>query len=136
MSYTDPRFQVRPLTMVGVITGTATASGTNAVTNASLNMAPPAFVRKTKINTIRVEPGIATPANWTLKLIAKNGTDAMGTSAALGTGTFGQVFDITCTSNTFAAGVAPTFILDGTSTASGQSLGTFNVFMEAQELHA
>lgn len=138
MSYSDGRFQARPLVNAGTITGTATASGTNAVTAADLNMTPPAFVRKSKIVAIRVEPAKAVPANWTLKVIAKNGTNVVGSATGLGAGTAGQLFDLSVDSaqNTFGTNSAVAFTLDGTSTASGQSLGTYNVFMEVQELPA
>jgi hypothetical protein len=136
MGYSDQKFQSRPLVNAGTITGTATASGTNSPTGTDLNVAPPQFIRKTVINSVNVECAKAVPANFTsLKFILKNGTNTAG-SVTVGTGTAGQVFaaSLTAGSNTYAAGAGPTFVLDGTSTASGQSLGTFNVFFEVQEL--
>lgn len=135
MSYSDQKFYTRQLVNVGTITGTATASGTNALTGADLKFTPPQFTRKTIINAVNLEAVAATPANWTgLKLIVKNGTSTMGTSTA--SGSAAQVFTPTLTGSlsTFTASASPAFVLDGTSTASGQSLGTYNIFAECQEL--
>jgi hypothetical protein len=139
MSYSDQKFYARPLVHVGVVTGTATASGTNVLTGADLKFTPGQFNRKSLVNAVRFENVIATPANWTaLKLIVKNGTSTMGTSTGIASGTAGQVFTPSLTTSlcTFAADAAPTYTLDGTSTASGQSLGTFNVFAEVQEQYS
>jgi hypothetical protein len=139
MSYSDHKFYSRPMVFVGAITGTATASGTNVLTAGDLRFAPALFNRKSVVNAIRFENVIATPANWTaLRLIVKNGTSTVGTQTGLAAGTAGQVFTPTLTSTlaTFAADSAPTYTLDGTSTASGQSLGTFNIFAEVQEQYS
>lgn len=135
MGYSNPEFQSRSVLNVGRVSGTATASGANTLTDSLAGVAPPKFPRKTKINSMRLVNSIATPANWTgLTLIVKNGTATCGTGTA--SGTAGQAFDITMTGSlsTFTADSSPTFVFSGTSTASGQSLGTSNIFAEVQEL--
>lgn len=139
MSYSDGRFQARSLERFAYITGTATASGTNALTAADLKTDAqlPAFTRRTVVTAGKLVSNIAVPANWTgLKIIGKNGTNTFATATM--TGTAAQVQDLTLTTAncTFTAGVIPTLVCDGTSTASGQSLGTNVVWIETQELPA
>lgn len=137
MGYSNPEYQTRQLVNIGMITGTATASGTNALTGGDLKFTPPKFVRKTKINTVRFESAIATPANWTgLVFKVLNGTSTVGTSTASGTAQQVLTPTLTAALCTFAADANPTFEINGTSTASGQSLGTYNIFAEVQELYA
>lgn len=140
MSYSDGRFSTREFGRYAYITGTATASGTNALTAADLktDAQEPGFVRRTSITAGKVVANIATPSNWTaLKLIVKNGTSTAAT-ATVTTFTAAQVgaLTVTAASSTFAADAIPTLVLDGTSTASGQSVGTFVVWFETQELFA
>lgn len=138
MSYSDQKYQARPLVDVALISGTATASGTVAVTGADLKTAGQAllFQRPYVVNKVIIVPQIATPANWTaLKLIVKNGTNVVATGT-VASSTLGQQTSLTGTqvaNATFGSGSGPTFTLDGTGTASGQSLGTFSVYMEVQE---
>ncbi len=137
MGYSDGRYQARSLERFAYITGTATASGTNSVTGAGLltDAQLPSFKRRSAITAVKVVSNIAIPANWTgLTLICKNGTNTFATQTM--TGTAGQTMDATLTTanTTFTAGATPTFVLDGTSTASGQSLGTNVVWFEVQEL--
>lgn len=136
MSYSDGRFSARQLERFAYITGTATASGTNALTAADLKTDAqlPAFNRRTVVNAVKIVSNIAVPANWTgLKVILKNGTNTFATSTM--TGTAGEVDSLTMTAanSTFTAGAIPTIVLDGTSTASGQSLGTSVLWFETQE---
>jgi len=138
MSYSNGMYSSRSLERFAYITGTATASGTNSLTGADLKTdgQAPTFVRRTAVTGGKVVANIATPANFTsLKLIVKNGTNTLG-SDVVGTMTAAQSDSITVTASngTFAAGAGPTFVLDGTSTASGQSLGTLVVWLETQEL--
>lgn len=138
MSYSDGRFSARELGRFAYITGTATASGTNALTAADLktDAQEPTFKRRTAITGGRLVANIATPSNWTaLKLIQKNGTSTFASNTVT-TNTAAQVADVVVTlaSATFAADSGPTLVLDGTSTASGQSVGTLVLWYETQEL--
>lgn len=136
MSYSDSKYYSRPLVDVAIINGTATASGTNALTGNDLKTAAPLFQRPYVVNKVIVVNDLATPANWTaLKLVVKNGTNTVATATGLATGTNGSTVApaVTVANATFGSGSAPTFVLDGTSTASGQSVGTFSVYLEVQE---
>ena len=138
MSYSNGMYSTRELNRFAYITGTATASGTNSLTGADLKTdgQAPTFVRRSAITNVNVVNNIATPANWTaLKVIVKNGTSTLA-SGTVTAGTAGQVTALTMTAanGTFAANAGPTFVLDGTSTASGQSLGTLVLWAETQEL--
>ena len=137
MGYSDGRYQARQLERFAYITGTATASGTNALTAADLKTDAqlPAFVRKTVVTAGKLVSNIAVPANWTgLTLIAKNGTNTFATATMTGSAAQVQSLTLTAANSTFTAGAIPTLVCDGTSTASGQSLGTNVVWFETQEL--
>lgn len=138
MSYSDQKYYSRPLGQLNTFTGTATASGTNAITGADIKTQPQnlPFPRKTLVNFIEITNQIAPAANWTaLKLIAKNGTSTVGSVANVGTFTAGQTGTLTASNGTFTAGSALTWVFDGTGTASGQAIGTFVVGAETQELY-
>lgn len=136
MGYSDPKYYARHLVDVAILNGTATASGTNALTGNDLKTASPKFQRPYVISKVIVLNETATPANWTaLKLIVKNGTSTLATATGLESGTNGStvVPTVTAAQATFGSGSAPTFVLDGTGTASGQSIGTFCVYVEMTE---
>lgn len=137
MGYSDQKFQARSLERFAYITGTATASGANALTGADLKTDAQltAFNRRTVVNAVKVVGNIAVPANWTgLTVVLKNGTNTFATSTL--TATAGEVdsFTMTPAQATFTAGAIPTITINGTSTASGQSLGTNVLWFEVQEL--
>lgn len=140
MGYSDQKYFSRPLTGAGTLNGTATASGTNALTGSTdLKAIAPNYTRKTVVNLIEVKAQAAPAANWTaLTFIAKNGTATVGSISNVGTFTAGQTGTLTATvaNSTFTAGSGLTYVLDGTGTASGQSFGTLRVDVESQELYA
>lgn len=138
MGYSDGRYQARQLQRFAYITGTATASGTNALTAADLKTDAQlsAFQRKTVVTAGKLVSNIAVPANWTgLTLIGLNGTNTFATATMTGTAAQAQSLTITAANSTFTAGAIPTLVCNGTSTASGQSLGTNVVWFETQELY-
>ena len=139
MGYSDQKFQTRSMERVLLITGTATASGTNALTGADLKTEgqPTKFIRRSVVTNIEVVNHTAPAANsGSFKLIVKNGTNTVAVDTGLGSGAAGdaRISASTAANSTFTASGAPTFVVDGTSTASGQSLGTFAVWFEVQEL--
>lgn len=137
MSYSNGQYSARSIHRFAYITGTATASGTNALTAADLKTDAqlPGFARKTVVTAGKLVSNIAVPANWTgLTLIAKNGTSTFATCTMTGTAAQSQSLTVTAANSTFTAGAIPTLVCDGTSTASGQSLGTNVLWFETQEL--
>ena len=157
MAYTDAQYNdkiskyVVGSPHVPVNLGTATASGTNSlagntatVTNGTYLL--PKFKQPTKLDGIRVFAGTI-PANFTsLTFIFKNGTSTVA-SKQVGTMTAGDVLDFTLSSDTFASNGAVTgahlftsangqlnLVVDGTSTASGQSLGSYAIELELHNL--
>lgn len=137
MGYSDQKYLTRNLDRFAYITGTATASGANAVTAADLKTDAqlPSFKRRTVVNAVKLVSNIAVPANWTaLTLNVLNGTATVATASMTGTAAQSQDMTITVANATFTAGSTPTLSISGTSTASGQSLGTSVLWFETQEL--
>lgn len=137
MSYSNGRYSAKTFGRFAYITGTATASGTNALTAADLktDVQLPAFAQKTVVTAVKVVNNIAVPANWTgLTFKLKNGTNVVCTQTMTGTAAEVDTPTVTTASATFTAGAIPTIVMDGTSTASGQSLGTSVIWFETQEL--
>lgn len=139
MSYTDQKYYVRPMQLVGDTRsfGTATASGAAGFTLSTLTELPK-FIKRTAINQIRLKVRTAPNAAATGVITTLlNGTNVVGT-AVLTTATAGQTVDfvITTSSNgTFTSGGQPTLSLVGTSTASGGVAGTYDIFMELREVY-
>lgn len=155
MAYTDAQYnQNNSRYVVGtpntpINLGTATASGTNSLaanTNTATNGTYlfPAFKQPTRLSGIRVFAGTI-PANFgSLKQIFLSGTNTLGT-ATVGSMTAGQELDVVLASDTFgstgaltsptifAAAGQVSMVVDGTSTASGQSLGSYAIEFESHD---
>lgn len=162
MGYSDQKYYSRELEVAAsayLATGTATASGTNSLTAA---FALPAFTRKTIINKIQLIVKTAPKIN-TAALTFLNGTATIGTAtisstatygtpvvitplntASLSTNTFtntlpnGSTVVLTNTTTTnwclFTAASGPTVtVVTSTSTASGDTLGAYEIYFENQE---
>ena len=139
MSYTDQKYYVRPLTLVGDNRsfGTATASGAAGFTLSTLTELPK-FIKRTQVNQVRLKVRTAPNAAATgLVVTMLNGAGTYGT-AVLTTATAGQTVDFTITTasnGTFAAAAQPTLSLVGTSTASGGTAGAYDIFYESREMY-
>ena len=136
--YSDQKFYTNfQITLLdgGSSWGTATASGVlgNVLTLSTLYI--PQFMRKTKVNKVRLVCTVIPDATSTaLKASFMNGTTTMGT-AVLTTATAGQVFITTIsTNNTFTASSAMSIKLTGTTTDSDTANGSWVLGVEANEL--
>jgi hypothetical protein len=138
MSYSDPKYDARVMvpvvlgSAVGTLTFTASA---HAKTNSAVYRLPK-FLKRTKVNAVRVKVGTAPVAGVvSSKLIFKNGTNTFAV-ATIGTNTAGSTVDATMTSTNavLAADTEPTVDLLGTGTASETGVaGTFDIYFETQE---
>lgn len=164
MAYSDQKFYTRVHGDAGPsqITGTATASSTaNAAATTNVIVK---FDRKTKINALEVIVKTAGKASTSLALAFLNGTVTFATiptgTVAAGTQVAGtltntastsvstftntlpngstQVGTITTTTDysVFAAGAAPTVVIAGTATASGDTAGNHELYWEVQEQYS
>lgn len=162
MGYSDQKYYSRDLDVAkpSTITGTATASsGTN---NVATGIVIRNFTRPAKISGAEVLVTTAATASTALSLALLNGTTTFcviptGLSTAgvtvVGTITNTAVVTTATVTNTlpngstqvgtvisttdyrnFAAGAAPTINVIGTATASGNSVGTHELWLEASEL--
>jgi hypothetical protein len=116
--------------------GTFTASGSNALIN-DVAATLPKFKRSVYIVNARLRCTTAVQTGATaVTAVLLNGTKTAATFDL--TGATADTFDdgtmvTTSGANRFAAGVQPTIkIVDGTSTASGGSLGDFDIWFEVQ----
>lgn len=140
MSYSNSRFDVRYIQPVALARslGTATASGDDDfdLSGADSLVKCPKFWRRSVVNKARmIVTTIPSDAAVALQAHFLNGTDTFGV-VTLTTATLGQVFDVTLDTayNTFTASAQPTIKTTGTSTASADAAGSYNVFFEVQEL--
>ena len=137
MAYTDAKFNVRQITRVlgAASFGTATASSaTGADTTPAVYL--PKFFRRTQVLGVRMTVTTIPDAGSTaLKANFLNGTSTFAT-VTLTTATAGQVLSgtVTAANAVFAADGQPTLTVTGTSTASGDAQGSYNVDFEVQEL--
>lgn len=138
MSYSDQKYYARGLELVadsGVATGTFTASGS---CNQTTQFVLPKFNRRSLVTAVSVltKTAAVVGATGPLTLNFLNGTSTFAV-CTVGTGTAGSVVVATPTANnTFTASGGPSVTVLGTSTASGGTLGTYEVFFEVQELYA
>jgi hypothetical protein len=136
MAYSDQKFYTRQYGAVAFAAdlGTATGATINKADAAQL----PKFKRRTEITAIRLRcTTIPNAAATSLKLSFLNGTNTFGT-AIVTTATADQWVDgvITSAANAkIAADGEPTVTVTGTATASGDSLGDFDIYFERNELH-
>lgn len=140
MGYSDQKYYARPLELAAqnMTFGTATASGTNTLASPVSNPLP-AFVNRTSINAIKVVVTTAVAVGAVAEsIVFLNGTSTFGVVTMTGgTATAGQVFSgvITTANSTFAAAGQPTYeLIVNTATASGAVTGSFNIYLEQQEL--
>ena len=140
MSYSDfksvNRFVVSA--KISAALGTTTASGTAAIASgytAPLLLALPRRVQVTKVTLIPTT--IPNAASTVLKGSFLNGTATFAT-VALTTGALGTPIQgtVTATNAIMTASTQPTFVLEGTATASGSANGTYDIYFEATELYA
>lgn len=163
MGYSDSKYYSRPLELMGqsaVLTGTLTASSTaNAIAAAAYRI--PKFVQRSKVvaaklvvktaatigqQVISLQNGtnvFATTTNTSTNAAGTELTFTLTNTASLSTNTQtitfsnGLVTTNTVTSTTdwsiFAAGVGITVSVAGTATASGDSFGAHDLWVEAQE---
>lgn len=137
MAYPDQKFYARPLVPWGfaVDFGLSVAT-TVAQTDVAAQL--PKVKRRTKVNAVRLRC-TAIPNASATALVASflNGTDTFGT-VTLTTATADQWLDVTITDGnaTLAADVQPTVSVAGTATATDDSMGDFDVWVEAQEQFA
>lgn len=137
MGYSDAQFNARPLSLVSDNTswGTATASSaTGHVLSTVVEL--PKFIRRTKINAVRLKVRtIPNAASTALVAHLLNGTNTAGTAVLTTAALSADVnFTLTTASCTWAADGEPTISLTGTATASGAANGAYDVFLETQEL--
>jgi len=138
MAYPDQKYYSRPLQLLAQAAsfGTSTAGDTVGHDLTDVYAGLPKFIRKSQIKALRVRCTVIPDAGSTA-LVAHflNGTDTMGT-ITLTTATADQFFDVTLTAaNTiFAADGQPTIKTTGTSTASGDAQGSYDIWAEIQEL--
>lgn len=166
MGYSDQKYYARPLELLGqsgALTGTFTASNT-AGTLAAAAYRIPKFIRPAKIDDAKlVVKTAATTGSQVISLLngtvvfattTNTSTNAAGTeitftmtntaSTAVTTQTItaanGSVSTNTVTSTTdwriFAAGVGVTVQVAGTATASGDTFGAFDLWVDQHEYPA
>ena len=140
MGYSDQKFQTRVWVPVKLAfsLGTTTASGTAAIASGYTAPVLPQFDRRTQVNKVKMTvTTIPNAASTALKGSFLSGTNTFAT-VTLTTATAGQVLDGTMTlaNAIHAADVAPTFVLEGTATASGSANGAYDIYFEQQELFA
>jgi len=115
--------------------GTTTASSTIGA-NTTPTVYLPKFFRRTKISALRmVVTTIPDSGSTALKASFLNGTSTFAT-VTLTTATAGQVLDgtITAAAAVLAADGQPTIVVTGTSTASADAQGSYDIYFEQQEL--
>lgn len=113
--------------------GTATASG--AISQTDLVATLPKFPRKTTLVGGRVRASAAPTAGGSLTLVVLNGTATAGSATindVSGDGFASIVPNLTDEANVFGADVQPTIKVAGTSTASGQGLGDYDIWFDVQ----
>lgn len=137
MSYSDQKFQTRVNGILSPNTswGTATASSATGHDTTGVVVLPKLF-RRTAINNLRMRCSvIPNAASTVVKANFLNGTNTFAV-VTLTTATAGQILDatVTATNGTFAADGQPTVNLVGTATASAAASGSWEVWVEAQEL--
>ncbi len=117
----------------GADLGTATASG--AISQTDLVATLPKFPRKTTLVGGKLRATAAPGTGGTLTVVVLNGTTTAA-SADVSSASLDDWDDMTVIdaseANVFAAGVQPTIKLVGTSTASGQGLGDYDVWFDLQ----
>lgn len=139
MSYSDPKFYSRYFCEMKEASsfGTATASATNGINEASVVVLP-AFPRRTKLLNVKLICTVI-PDTGSTNVVAHvmNGTATAGT-ITLTTATAGQVLSATMTeaNSTFTSGATPVIKLTGTATASADANGSYAVYFECQELYS
>jgi len=136
MAYPDQKYYTRQVNLWGQAVDFGTAGGTT-VSSADAVKQLPKFFRKTKVNKLRLRCTTIPNAEATA-LVASflNGTDTFAT-VTLTTATADQSLDATVTSANavFDADSQPTVKITGTATASGDSLGDFDIWAETQEVY-
>lgn len=129
IGYTEPMLMI-PVAF-NVDLGTATASGTNTLTDKVASL--PKFLRKQTVHRVRVRNTAAPAAGGTIQAILLNGTTTAG-YATISDRSSDDIYDFTMVTaagaNVIAADVQPTIKVVGTSTASGQGLGDLDIWFE------
>ena len=139
MGYAEGKYQTRQFSKMSGALNVGTCTGTASGHAVTLSTAQgfPKFIRRTKLNGIRVEVKTApVPTGVTLNFL--NGTNTVG-SVAVGTSTAGVFVDATMTAanQTFAANDICTISVVGTATASAaQAAGVYDIYFEEQEQFA
>lgn len=163
MGYSDQKYYSRPMEIMGqsaVLTGTLTASSTaNAIAAAAYRI--PKFIKRTKVNAGKfVVKTAATTGAQVFSLL--NGTNTFATATNTSTNAAGTEFTITLTNTAstavstqtttlangstvvstvttttdwsiFGTGTGITVAVSGTATASGDSFGAHDLWLEVQE---
>ena len=140
MSYSDQKFYSRrqSIALPALSFGTATASSATGLNLTPTGAVLPKFFRRTAVTGVRARCTVSANAAATAyKLNLLNGTSTFAT-VTLTTATASGVYDgtVTASNATFAADGQPTFNITGTSTASGDAAGTFEITFETQELYS
>lgn len=129
IAYSEPNLMI-PVAF-NVDLGTATASGTNTLTDKVASF--PKFLRKQTIHRVRVRNTAAPNSGGTIQAILLNGTTTAGYATISGR-SLDDIYDFTMVTaagaNVIDADVQPTLKVDGTSTASGQGLGDLDIWFE------
>ena len=138
MAYNDPRFDARTMVPVGFALDFGTATGVGTASNSLGDLAAtlPAFIRRTRVTAFKFRcTSIPNAAATVLIAHILNGTLTAG-QITLTTATSDQWLTgtMTAANAVFAADVQPTISVIGTATASGGSLGDFDIWFEQQEL--
>ena len=136
-TYDNDMFDARAMVKVqnAVSFGTTTASATDGA-NTTPTCYLPQFFRRCKVNKVEmVVTTIPDAGSTALKASFLNGTDTFAT-VTLTTATAGKVLhgSVTAANSTFTASAAPTVVVTGTSTASADAQGSYDIYFEVQEL--
>ena len=137
MAYDDQKYYTRQPNLWGQAVDFGTAPATAVAVTDAVKQLPKVF-RKTKVNKIRLRcTTIPNAAATALKVSFLNGTSTFGT-AVVTTATVDQSIDATITeaNAVLDADSQPTVSISGTATASGDSLGDFDIWAETQEVFA
>lgn len=138
MGYSDQMFYTRPLLLWGqaVSFGTTTASSVTGANATDVAPQIPTFTRRSIVNAMVLRCTVIPDAGSTA-LVAHfmNGTDTAGT-VTLTTATADEelAFTMVAASAVIASGSQPTIKITGTSTASADAQGSYDIWAEVQEL--
>lgn len=135
MGYSDQKYFSRPLEpIVGIIFGTATASGTNTLAS-PVSPLLPVVIRKSKLTAFSIVPTTAASAGVVAgTFVILNGTATAGQCSVVGAAGTAIVGTITAANANLGTNTGFTYeLILNTATVSGATTGTFMAELEFQE---